>query len=1080
MNTSTPELERCLSDALEGEVRFDRYSRALYSTDASLYQMQPIGVVIPKHRQDVITTVQIAAERDVPILPRGGGTSLAGQSVGEAIVLDMSKYMNALLEVNVAAQWARVQPGIVLDELNHRLKPHGLMYAPDVATSSRANVGGTIGNNSAGSHSLIYGKTIDHVMSLDLVLSNADEITASPISLTELAAKQQGDSLEANIYRELCRICAENADEIRKRYPRILRRVAGYNLDEFVPNAGSKEVTPYRRDGCDEEHPFSLSKILVGSEGTLTTTVEATVNLVPVPKMTALCVVHFETLVASMEAMQPILACEPTAVELIDKTILDMTRGSLEFSRVTTFIQGEPAALLAVEFYGESAAELHAQLDRLEKTLKSAGFGYAFVRCFTAEEKARVWETRKAGLGLLMGMKGDAKPVGFVEDAAVPIENLPEYVRRFEEIVTAHDTTAAYYAHASVGLLHNRPIVNLKSEADIQKMHSIAREVRDLLLELDGAMSGEHGDGLVRSEWLESMFGAQIYHALREVKNAFDPGGIMNPGKIIDAPPMTENLRFGPKYNTIDIDTYYDFSSQDGFGGAIEMCNGVGACRKTLTGTMCPSFIGTREEEHSTRGRANALRSVISGALPHTEFTSERLYEVLDLCLGCKACKAECPSNVDMAKIKYEVLAHYHKANGLPLHRRMFGEIAVLAPFGSAFAPFSNWAVNNALAKWLAEKLLGVDRRREMPTFVRPTFTQWFRKTSKARLQSAPTRGRGFPQSAPLGRHDVRQSASPGSGDIQQSAPLGRRGLQPRNGSAAPNRPPGSGDVPQGSPLGSHDVQQSASPGSRDIQQDAPLGRRGLQPRNGSAATNRTVVLFADTFMNYSEPAIGKAAVEVLEALGFTVILPKKRCCGRPLISEGMLDRAIENARYNIASLSQYADEGVPIIGCEPSCTSALTDDYVELVNTPAAKRVADATCSFEEFIAQLDEHGQVSLEFTEEARDVLLHAHCHQRALVGIQPTVQMLSLPPGHNVTVIDSSCCGMAGGFGYEKGHYELSLKIGELRLFPTVREKLADGVTLTAPGFSCRHQLEHATGVLPKHPIEVFREAMRLPN
>ena len=1018
MNTSTPELERCLSDALEGEVRFDRYSRALYSTDASLYQMQPIGVVIPKHRQDVITTVQIAAERDVPILPRGGGTSLAGQSVGEAIVLDMSKYMNALLEVNVAAQWARVQPGIVLDELNHRLKPHGLMYAPDVATSSRANVGGTIGNNSAGSHSLIYGKTIDHVMSLDLVLSNADEITASPISLTELAAKQQGDSLEANIYRELCRICAENADEIRKRYPRLLRRVAGYNLDEFVPNAGSKEVTPYRRDGCDAEHPFSLSKILVGSEGTLATTVEATVNLVPVPKMTALCVVHFETLVASMEAMQPILACEPTAVELIDKTILDMTRGSLEFSRVTTFIQGEPAALLAVEFYGESAAELHAQLDRLEKTLKSAGFGYAFVRCFTAEEKARVWETRKAGLGLLMGMKGDAKPVGFVEDAAVPIENLPEYVRRFEEIVTAHDTTAAYYAHASVGLLHNRPIVNLKSEADIQKMHSIAREVRDLLLELNGAMSGEHGDGLVRSEWLESMFGAQIYHALREVKNAFDPGGIMNPGKIIDAPPMTENLRFGPKYNTIDIDTYYDFSSQDGFGGAIEMCNGVGACRKTLTGTMCPSFIGTREEEHSTRGRANALRSVISGALPHTEFTSERLYEVLDLCLGCKACKAECPSNVDMAKIKYEVLAHYHKANGLPLHRRMFGEIAVLAPFGSAFAPFSNWAVNNALAKWLAEKLLGVDRRREMPTFVRPTFTQWFRKTSKARLQSAPTRGRGFPQSAPLGSHDVQQSP--------------------------------------------------------------PLGRRGLQPRNGSTATNRTVVLFADTFMNYSEPAIGKAAVEVLEALGFTVILPEKRCCGRPLISEGMLDRAIENARYNIASLSQYADEGVPIIGCEPSCTSALTDDYVELVNTPAAKRVAEATCSFEEFIAQLDEHGQVSLEFTEEARDVLLHAHCHQRALVGIQPTVQMLSLPPGHNVTVIDSSCCGMAGGFGYEKAHYELSLKIGELRLFPTVREKLADGVTLTAPGFSCRHQLEHATGVLPKHPIEVFREAIRLPN
>lgn len=974
MEPSTSPLEQQLSNTLAGEVRFDLYSKALYSTDASLYQIQPIGVVIPKDSQDVIKTVQIAIQHNVPILPRGGGTSLAGQSVGQAIVLDMSKYMNELLEVNVAERWARVQPGIVLDELNDKLKPHGLMYAPDVATSSRANVGGTIGNNSAGSHSLIYGKTIDHVMSLDLVLSNADEITVSPISLKELEAKKQENTLEANIYRELCRVCADNEAEIRKRYPRILRRVAGYNLDEFIPNAGSKEVTPYRRDGCDENHPFSLTKILVGSEGTLATTVEATVNLVPVPKLTALCVVHFESLVGSMEAMQPILECDPTAVELIDKTILDMARASLEFSRLTSFIEGEPAALLAVEFYGETEAELESQLDKLEKTLKSAGFGYAFVRCFTAEEKARVWETRKAGLGLLMGMKGDAKPVGFVEDAAVPIENLPEYVRRFDEIVTAHDTTAAYYAHASVGLLHNRPIVNLKSETDIQKMHDIAREVRDLLMELDGAMSGEHGDGLVRSEWIESMFGPQIYQALGEVKKAFDPNGIMNPGKIVDAPSMTENLRFGTDYNTIKIDTYFDFSGQDGFGGAIEMCNGVGACRKTLTGTMCPSFIGTREEEHSTRGRANALRSIISGALPHTELTGERLQEVLDLCLGCKACKAECPSNVDMAKIKYEVLAHYHKANGLPLHRRLFGEIGALAPLGSMFSPFSNWAVNNGLSKWVAEKLIGVDRRRDMPTFVRPTYEQWFRK------------------------------------------------------------------------------------------------------RNSRRTSDKKVVLFSDTFMNYSEPSIGKAAVELLEACGFEVLLPEKRCCGRPLISEGMLDRALENANYNIDILRGYADEGIPIIGCEPSCTSTLTDDYVELIGTSDAKRVAEATCSFEEFFIQHAEKGELPLEFSAEPRDVLLHGHCHQRALIGIQPTVKMLSLPPEHNVSVIDSSCCGMAGAFGYEKAHYDLSMKIGELRLFEAVREKPPGSFSLTAAGFSCRHQLEHGTGVQPKHPVEILREAV----
>ena len=977
MDNSEQALERILTNEIEGEVRFDAYSKALYSTDASLYQINPIGVIVPKNKQDVIKTVRIAAERKTPILPRGGGTSLAGQSVGEAIIIDMSKFMNKCLEINADEHWARIQPGIVLDELNHQLKPHGLMYAPDVATSSRANVGGTIGNNSAGSHSLIYGKTIDHVMSLDLILANGDEITAAPLSLEELALKKESSTLEGNIYRELCRICSENEDEIRKRYPKILRRVAGYNLDEYVTNAGSKEVTPYRRDGCDEHRPFSLTKIVVGSEGTLATTVEAKINLVSVPKMTCLCVVHFDSLITSMEAMQTILDCNPTAVELIDKTILDMARGSIEFSRLTSFIKGEPEALLAVEFYGENEDELNSHITNLEHTLKSEGFGYAFVKCFTAEEKAQVWETRKAGLGLLMGMKGDAKPIGFVEDAAVAIEKLPEYVTQFDKIVKKHDTTASYYAHASVGLLHNRPVINLKSETDIHKMHSIASEVRDLLLDLGGAMSGEHGDGLVRSEWIESMFGSQIYQALREIKNTFDPNGIMNPGKIIDPPTMTENLRFGPKYNTINIDTYFDYSAQDGFNRAIEMCNGVGACRKTLTGTMCPSFIATREEEHSTRGRANALRSIISGALPSTDFTSERLYNVLDLCLGCKACKAECPSNVDMAKIKYEVLAHYRKANGLPLRNRLFGEIGALAGLGSAFAPFSNWATNNPVSKWIAEQLMGIDRRRDMPSFVHTTFEKWFTK------------------------------------------------------------------------------------------------------RKSHYSSDKKVVLFHDTFMNYSEPNIGKAAVNVLESTGYEVILPEKRCCGRPLISEGMLDRAIDNANYNIEQLYKYAVEGIPIIGCEPSCTSALTDDYVDLINTPEAKQVADATYSIEEFLIKLRQEDNLQFSFKTQSNEILLHGHCHQRALVGTQPVKQLLEMPPGNTVDIIDSSCCGMAGSFGYEKSHYDISMNIGELRLFPSIREKNGDFI-LSASGFSCRHQLEHGTGILPKHPIEVLNEAIEGDN
>ena len=975
MNDPTKELEQILLGQIEGEVRFDPYSKALYSTDASLYQIEPIGVVVPKNKADVIAAVKIAYERNVPILPRGGGTSLAGQTVGEAIIIDMSKYMNQIIEVNVEERWARVQPGIVIDNLNHYLEPHGLMYPLDLATSSRANVGGTIGNNSAGSHSLIYGKTIDHVMSLGLVLSNGDEIIAEPISDEELATKCEGDSREGHIYREICRITAENEEEIRKRYPRILRRVAGYNLDEYISDAGTKEVTPYRRDGCDTDRPFSLAKIVVGSEGTLATITEAKIDLVETPKMTALNVLHFETLIESMEAMQSILDCNPTAVELIDDKIINMTKQSLEFSRVANFIKGDPGAVLAVEFYGDSNDELYEKLDALERKMKSVGLGYAFVRCFTAEEKQRVWETRKAGLGLLMGTTGDHKPVGFVEDAAVAIKDLPEYVRRFDKIVADHDTTASHYAHASVGLLHNRPVINLKSESDIQKMHSIAAHVRDLLMDLGGAMSGEHGDGLVRSEWIESMFGPRIYGALREVKSAFDPTNIMNPGKIIDPPPMTESLRFGPNYRTIKIDTYFDFSSQDGFAGAIEMCNGVGACRKTLTGTMCPSFIGTREEEHSTRGRANALRAVISGNLAREDFKSERLHEVLDLCLECKACKAECPSNVDMAKIKYEFLAHYYKERGLPIRNRLFGEIARFSKFGSKFAPLSNWFVNRWISKRILEKYVGVDQRRSLPRFVRRTFEKRF---------------------------------------------AGRR---------------------------------------------RPTGNQRKQ-----------VVLFHDTFMNYNYPHIGEAALHVLETAGFEVILPQKKCCGRPMISKGMLDQAIENARYNVEQLKPYAAKGIPIVGCEPSCILALRDDYVDLIEGSDAKLVGERAFMIEEFLINAHEAGELNLDFTDDRKDILLHGHCHQRAIVGIQPSVKALNLPPGFTVEVMDSSCCGMAGSFGYEKEHYDLSMKIGELRLFGKIKEKEGDFEVAVA-GVSCREQIRHGTGKEPKHLIELLADAIR---
>ena len=973
------QLEQLLTQQVEGEVRFDDYSKALYSTDASLYQINPVGVVIPRTKADVQRTVQICYENDVPILPRGGGTSLAGQTVGQAVIIDFSKYMNRIIEVNVAEHWARVEPGIVLDELNSQLKPYGLMYAPDVATSSRANVGGTIGNNSAGSHSVIYGKTIDHVMELELILSNGESILAKAMTPDQVERKKTEHTLEAKIYRKVCQITHDYQDLIRERFPRILRRVAGYNLDEFVIGAGSKEVTPYRRDDGSDQNLFNLSKIIVGSEGTLATVTESKINLVPIPKMTALSVIHFETLIESMEAVAPILECQPTAIELIDDTIINMTKGSAAFSKASDFIKKNakgngPGAILAVEFYGESIHELINQLNNVEKKMISKGLGYAFVRCITQEEKSNVWETRKAGLGLLMGMTGDRKPVGFVEDAAVRIEDLPEYVRRFSDIIAAHDTTAAYYAHASVGLLHNRPVINLKSESDIQKMHSIAKQVKDLLIDLDGAMSGEHGDGLVRSEWIESMFGSEMYQIFRQLKQTFDPTGIMNPGKIVDGPPMTENLRFGNNYNTIKIDTYFDFSNQGGFNRAIEMCNGVAACRKTLTGTMCPSYIGTREEIHSTRGRANALRHVISGSLPQEHFKSKELYEVLDLCLECKACKSECPSHVDMAKIKYEFLAQYHDQHGLPVRNRLFGHIDSLSDIGSKMVPFSNWLMNSSVSKWMMDKFFGIDRRRSLPNFAEETFVQWFKAQPSCTLEN-----------------------------------------------------------------------------------------------------RQQVVFFYDTFTNYNYPNVGQSVVKVLESAGFDVILPPKRCCGRPMISKGMLNEAIQNARHNISWLLPYAQQGLPIVGCEPSCISALTDDYVELLPGDDSRLVAEHTLMIEEFLLKEKER----LRFSDIDQNILLHGHCHQKALIGLQPSLEVLNLPVNYTVNSVDSSCCGMAGSFGYEKEHYDLSMKIAEARLLEPIRSHLSDSLgnsQVAISGTSCREQIKHSTGYEPKHIVELLCEAI----
>ena len=950
------EIEAELKKRVAGDIHFDRYSRLLYSTDASIYQIEPIGVVVPRHKGDVQAVVELANKFSVPVLPRGGGTSLAGQTVGHALVLDFSKYMQNVLEVNQEELWCRVQPGLVQDELNAYVRSMGLQFGPDTSTSNRATIGGMIGNNSAGAHSLTYGKTLDHVIELTVLLSDGSEVVLKELSSDALEGKSQADSLEGRVHREVARLAQEHRSEILARYPKIMRRVSGYNLDEFI-----------------KPQPFNLSRILVGSEGTLGMVVEAKMRLVPKPKWTALDVIHFDDDLEALRASQAILETAPYALESTDKMILNLARGNIVQSQRLGFVQGNPSSLLMVEYAGDTEAQVKEQVYKLEEVRKAQHIGYAATLAFKPEEVKAVWGVRKAGLGLLLGTKGDKKPIAFVEDTAVAPAKLPEFIKRFREIITRHDAIAGYYGHCSVGCMHIRPLIDLKEASEMKKMVSIADAISDLVLEFNGAMSGEHGDGLARSHFNQKLFGAVLYEAFRQVKRVFDPKNLMNPGKIVDAPAMTESLKISPRYQTWQPETTLDFTGQGGFARAVEMCSGMGECRKKLDGTMCPSYMGTLDEEHSTRGRANALRAVLSGKVPKEEFTGKRLHDVMDLCLECKACKAECPSNVDMAKLKYEFLDHYHRVNGLPLRNRLFGGIERLNRIGSQFAPLSNWVVGSGLNRWLMEKLAGIDRRRPLPQFAGVTFEDWF-----------------------------------------------------------------DGRKPEGD------------------------GAKG------------EVVLFHDTFNNFNTPNVAVATTRLLERLGYHVLLVNKRCCGRPMISKGMLGEAKNNAAWNVDQLAEYAERGVPIVGMEPSCLLTLRDEYPDFLRTNDAKLVARNSFLLEEFLLQERDTGKVSLSFGANGRKALLHGHCHQKALVGTVPTVALLK-GAGFEVSEVDSGCCGMAGSFGFEKEHYDLSLTIGNRRLAPAVKSASAE-VEIVAPGISCRQQIEHLTGRKAKHTAEVLWEVL----
>ena len=950
-----------LTRRVDGEVRFDPYSRLLYSTDASIYQMEPIGVVIPRTSDDVQAVVEFAAGEGLPVLPRAGGTSLAGQTVNHAIVLDFSKYLNNVLEVNAEEGWARVQPGIILEQLTKQVANHGLQYAPDPTTANRACVGGGIGNNTCGAHSVIYGKTLDHIKELDVVLSDGSRAHFAPLTASELEGRLSAGGLEGDIYRGVMRIAAEQQEEIDRTYAKIQRRVSGYNLDEFVPPAGLAG-------------PVNLARMVVGSEGTLCVVTEARVNLVARPTMTSLSVLHFRSVFDASEATMKVLEHDPSSVELIDKMILDRCREALGQSRLLSFIEGDPGAMLLVEFYGENEAELTRKMDALQRDI---GLAYACVNILDRAEQAAVWNVRKGGLGLLMSIRGDAKPIPFVEDPAVDPSVMGDFVRRFDEIVTSHGTTAGYYGHAAVGCLHIRPMISLKNREGIDKMVSIGDAVSDLIKEFGGSMSGEHGDGIVRGVWTRKMFGDRIYNAFRELKHTWDPQDIMNPGKIIDTPPMTENLRYGAAYEPLHLETKLDFTSDFGFSGAVEMCNGMGACRK-LDGTMCPSFMATRDEEHSTRGRANLLRAALSGRMPEGaegSITDQRLHDALDLCLECKACKAECESGVDMAKLKYEFLDRYQERHGVPLRSRLFGNINALNRLGSRYAPMTNWIAGNGLGKALVSALLGISSRRQQPRFARESLPDWFAQRDRSRL---------------------------------------------------------------------------------------------------SAAKFGVVALYNDTFMNYNYPEIGIAAVELLEAAGYEVRLVNGGCCGRPMISKGMLDQARELARSNMAGLYDLARQGIPIVGCEPSCLLTLRDEYPEFVPEEQARVVAEHSFLIDEFLARAKSDDRLDLTFKDVDKRVLFHGHCHQKALVGTEHSLAALRLVPGYEVELINAGCCGMAGSFGFEKEHYDISMQIGGLALFPSIESKPDWEVAVM--GVSCRQQIEHGTGRKARHLVEILRDAV----
>jgi FAD/FMN-containing dehydrogenase/Fe-S oxidoreductase len=965
-------IEAKLRAEIRGEVAFDRLTRGLYATDASIYQIVPLGVVIPRDAADVEAAIAIAREAGVPVTARGGGTSQCGQTVNSGLIVDVSRHMREIVSLDTAKRRALVQPGIVLDALNRELKKHGLFFPVDPSTASRATIGGMTANNSSGARSIRYGIMVDNVAGIDAVLADGTRAWFGPVdgSLNGAAPAR---------YRELVArvraIAAREASEIEARIPKVQRNVGGYAIHTVRPG-----------------EPFNTAKLLVGSEGTLAFFNAVELELQPLPRAKALGVCHFPSFGDAMRSTEALVALGPVAVELVDRTMIELSREIAAFAPIMAkYVRGEPGSLLLVEFTGDEPEPLARMLDELDETMASLGFPNAVVKLTDPAQQSEMWEVRAAGLNIMTSMRGDAKPVSVVEDCAVPLQHLADYTERLNRVFAKHGTTGTFYAHASVGCLHVRPVLNMKAGEDVGKLRAIAEETFAIVREYGGAHSGEHGDGIVRSEFHEEMFGPRIVEAFREVKHAFDPENLLNPGKIVDAPRMDDRelFRYGPRYAPLPLKTELDWSEWGGYAQAVEMCNNNGACRKDAGGAMCPSYRVTDDEHHVTRGRANGLRLALTGQLGPDGLTSQELYDALDLCVSCKACKRECPTGVDMARMKIEFLAAYRAKHGIPLADRIVAGLPRLAYRLGPLRALANLPQRIPGLAQMMERVAGFTARRSLPAW-----------------HSRPFRE--------------------------------PRGAASRSSSAT------------------------------------------TDPT--AASRNGEVLLFVDTFNRWFEADVARAAERVMRAAGYAVTFARPRsggarplCCGRTYLSAGQLDDARAEARRTIEALLPYAERGVPIVGLEPSCLLTLRDEFLALEPSEAARTVAKHALLFEEWVAREIDAGRWAPPLRPLGAKAVVHGHCHQKAFGAMPAVVRALRAVPGLDASVIESSCCGMAGTFGYEAEHYDVSMRMAERDLLPAVRAAGADTLVV-ADGMSCKHQIAHGAERRAMHVAEVYAAAL----